>query len=208
LTFRYWYDYSGGTMTDWGAHHNDIALWAIGLPGPVAVEGKPLAQPIPGGYTAFSQYEVNFSYDNGVAHRVLTTNDDSIYGGVVKSDGQRNGIKFEGSAGWIWVTRGAIDASNDDLVTTPLPEAAERLYSSSDHMANFFDCVKSRKLPICDAAVGHRAASVCHLGNIALRTGFNLKWNPGQEQFDGDHATEANTWLVRDMRKPYDYDFA
>jgi predicted dehydrogenase len=195
-------------MTDWGAHHNDIALWAIGLPGPVAVEGKPLAQPIPGGYTAFSQYEVNFSYDNGVAHRVLTTNDDSIYGGVVKSDGQRNGIKFEGSAGWIWVTRGAIDASNDDLVTTPLPEAAERLYSSSDHMANFFDCVKSRKLPICDAAVGHRAASVCHLGNIALRTGFNLKWNPGQEQFDGDHATEANTWLVRDMRKPYDYDFA
>ncbi len=208
LTFRYWYDYSGGTMTDWGAHHNDIALWAIGLPGPVSIEGTPLAQPIPGGYTAFSEYDVNFAYENGVAHQVLTSKDDSIFGGVVKKDGQRNGIKFEGSAGWIWVTRGALDASNDELLTTPLPEGAGRLYASSDHMANFFDCVKSRKLPICDVAVGHRGASVCHLGNIALRTGYNLKWNPAKEQFEGDNASEANPWLVRPMRKPYDYDFA
>ena len=66
LYFRYWYDYSGGTMTDWGAHHNDIALWAIGLPGPVRVEAKALAEPIPGGYTAISDYEVKFTYANGV----------------------------------------------------------------------------------------------------------------------------------------------
>lgn len=80
-TFRYWLDYSGGTMTDWGAHHNDIARWAVGLKGPVAVEGKVLATPVPGGYTAPSEYEVRFTYANGVRHIVRSTPDDSIYGG-------------------------------------------------------------------------------------------------------------------------------
>ena len=70
VIFRYWLDYSGGTVTDWGAHHNDIALWAIGLSGPVAVEAKPLADTIPGGYTAFSEYEIQFTYANGVVHNV------------------------------------------------------------------------------------------------------------------------------------------
>ena len=91
--FRYWYDYSGGTMTDWGAHHNDIALWAIGLPGPIEIEGKPLAQPIPGGYTAFSEDEVKFTYSNGVEHTARTTTADSIYGSVEDPQGQRNGIR-------------------------------------------------------------------------------------------------------------------
>jgi predicted dehydrogenase len=207
LTFRFWYDYSGGTMTDWGAHHNDIALWAVGFPGPVSIEGKALAQPIPGGYTAISEYDVKFTYENGVEHRVLTTRDDSIYGGMVKMDGQRNGLKFEGSDGWIWVNRGALEGSTDELVSAPLPQSAERLYSSADHMGNFFDCVRSRKLPICDVAVGHRAASVCHMGNIALRTGLHLKWDAKKEKFAGENAHEGNRWLAREMRKPYDYNF-
>src|SRR5689334_24403137 len=111
LMFRYWYDYSGGTMTDWGAHHNDIALWAIGLPAPVEIEGKALAQPIPGGYTAFSEYEVKFVYANGVTHTARTTKADNIFGGVEDPQGQRNGIRFEGSEGWIWVNRGNLRAS-------------------------------------------------------------------------------------------------
>jgi predicted dehydrogenase len=205
--FRYWYDYSGGTMTDWGAHHNDIARWALGLLGPIAVEGKALAQPIPGGYTAFSEYEVNFTYANGVVQTARTTTNDTIYGTPVHEEGQHNGIKFEGTDGWIWVNRGEIEASNQDLLTTPLPENAERLYLSTDHMGNFFDCTRTRKAPICEAAVGHRSATICHLGAIALRTGKKLNWDLDQEKFIGENAGEGNAFVTREMRKPYDYSF-
>jgi predicted dehydrogenase len=206
-TFRYFFDYSGGTMTDWGAHHNDIARWAIGLEGPTEVEGKVLADPIPGGYTAFSEYEVTFTYANGVKHVAKTTKDDNIFGGVVNKNGQRNGLKFEGAEGWIWVTRGDLNASDESIITTPLPESAVRLPVSNDHMGNFFECVRSRKLPICDVEVGHRSASICHLGAIALRTGRKLKWDAEREQFIGDGAKEANALVAREMRKPYDYTF-
>jgi predicted dehydrogenase len=207
LYFRYWYDYSGGTMTDWGAHHNDIALWAIGLPGPVSVEAKALAQPIPGGYTAISDYEVKFTYSNGVVHNVRTTKADNIFGGVEDPAGQRNGVRFEGTQGWIWVNRGNLRASDKSLIDTPLPEGAQRLYNSEDHMGNFFECVRSRKLPIADVEAGHRSASISHLGAIALRTGFQLSWDTSAQQFVGDHSPEANQYVTREMRKPYDYSF-
>ena len=205
--FRYWYDYSGGTMTDWGAHHNDIALWAIGLPGPTAVEGKALAQPIPGGYNAISEYEVKFTYANGVVEYVKTTKADNIFGGVEDPDGQRNGIRFEGADGWLWVNRGGIRASDKSLLDTPLPEGAERLYKSDDHMGNFFDCVRSRKLPIADVVAGHRSACISHLGAIALQTGLKLNWDPVRERFIGENAKEGNRYVAREMRKPYDYSF-
>jgi predicted dehydrogenase len=207
-TFRYWYDYSGGTMTDWGAHHNDIVRWAIGQDGPETAEGKALALPIPGGYTAYSEYEVNYTWANGVLHTVRTTQDDDIYGRVVNENGQRNGIRFEGATGWIWVNRGGIEASDDSLITTPLSAGAKRLYASNDHMGNFFDCVRSRKLPAADVEIGHRSASLCHIGVIALRLGRKLQWNAATQKFAGGGAEEANQWLSRPMRKPYDYDFA
>jgi len=208
LTFRYWYDYSGGTMTDWGAHHNDIAWWAIGLEGPVAVEGKALAQPIPGGYTAISEYEVKFTYANGVVHNVRTTKADNIYGSVEDPQGQRNGVRFEGANGWIWVNRGNLRASDKALLDTPLPASAQRLYTSDDHMGNFFECVRSRKAPIAEPHEGHRSASICHLGTIALRTGLKLQWDPVREEFIDENAKEAGTYLAREMRAPYDYSFA
>lgn len=205
--FRYWYDYSGGTMTDWGAHHIDIAFWAIGGSGPTAVEGDVLAQPIPGGYTAISEYEVRYLFPGDILVRVRTTRDDNGFGGIINKEGQRNGLRFEGSGGWIWVNRDEIKASDIALVRTPLPENAERLYSSNDHMANFFDCVRSRKEPICPAEVGHRSATLCHLGAIALRTGYKLQWDLAKEEFTGEHAREANAMISREMRKPYDYSF-
>ena len=206
-TFRYWFDYSGGTMTDWGAHHNDIARWAIGLDGPDAVEGKPLIDPVPGGYTAFSEYDVMFTWANGIKHTVKSTKDDNIFGGIVNKDGQRNGLKFEGSDGWIWVTRGDLSASDDEIITTPLPDDAVRLGTSGDHMGNFFDCVRTRNDPAGHVEAGHRSASVCHLGAIALRTGRKLRWDPETEQFIGDGADEGNRYVAREMRKPYDYSF-
>jgi predicted dehydrogenase len=206
-TFRYWLDYSGGTMTDWGAHHNDIARWAIGLDGPATVEGEILAPPLSGGYTAFSEYRVAFSWPGNIRHIVQTTPDDNIFGGVVNKEGQRNGIKFEGADGWIWVTRGDLTASREDLIATPLPDSAVRLESSGDHMRNFFECVRSRRDPIAHVEVGHRSASLCHLGVIALRLGRKLQWDPVREQFTGDGAAEANSHVAREMRLPYDYTF-
>jgi predicted dehydrogenase len=206
-TFRFWYDYSGGSMTDWGAHHNDIARWGVGLEGPSKIESEVLTQPIPGGYTTISEYVVTFTYGNGVRQVTRSTSDDSIFGGVVKKDGQRNGVKFEGTDGWIWVTRGDLDASKEDLIHTPLPDSASHLEVSGDHMGNFFDCVKSRKNPICAVEVGHRSASMCHLGAISLRLGRPLEWDVEKELFVGADAKAANLMVAREMRKPYDYSF-
>jgi predicted dehydrogenase len=208
FSFRYWYDYSGGTMTDWGAHHNDIALWGLGLNGPTTVEGKALVEPISGGFTAASEYEVNYKYANGVTQRTAST---QLNGptGAVKTPSRPNepphGVTFEGSDGWIFVTRGQMKASDPALLEAELPSSAERLYASNDHMGNFFECVRTRKAPICDPVVGHRSVSVCHLGVIAIRTGRKLTWDPEREQFTGDSA-DANQHLAREMREPWSYD--
>jgi hypothetical protein len=74
-------------------------------------------------------------------------------------------------------------------------------------MGNFFDCVRSRKLPICDVATGHRSATMCHLAAISLRTGFKLEWDSAAEAFVGDNAGVANGYVSREMRAPYDYSF-
>jgi predicted dehydrogenase len=205
FSFRYWWDYSGGTMTDWGAHHNDIVLWALGMDGsgPVSVEGRQLVDMIPGGFTAASEYSVTYTYANGVVHHCNSTTASEWHGGVKDRNGQQHGIKFHGTKGWIWVTRGMISASERELLTEKLPDDAPRVYVSGNHMANFVECVKDRKTPICPAEVGHRSASLCHLGVIAIRLGRKLEWDPAKEQFVGD--SEANTYLSRPMRKPYDY---
>ena len=207
-TFRYWYEYSGGTMTDWGAHHNDIALWAVGLPeaanGPVSIEGRALADTVPGGYSAFSEYEVTFGYANGVTQTTRSTTADNIFGGVAKPEGQRHGVKFLGSEGWIWVTRGNLQASRTEILETPLGSDALRLETSDDHMGNFFEGVRTRKPTICRPEVGHRSASLCHLGVIALRVGRKLRWDPVRVRFVGDR--EAGRYLAREQRKPWTYD--
>jgi len=206
FSFRYWWDYSGGTMTDWGAHHNDIVLWTLGMDqsGPISIEGKQLVEMIPGGFTAASEYEVTYTYANGVVHTSRSTTASEWHGGVKDPKGQQHGIKFIGSDGWIWVTRGILQASDRELLTDKLPESAPRVYVSNDHIVNFIDCVKTRKPPICPAQVGHRSASLCHLGVISIRLGRKLNWDPAREQFVGD--AEAATYLAREMRKPYDYD--
>jgi predicted dehydrogenase len=206
--FRYWYDYSGGTMTDWGAHHNDIAYWAIGLLAPREIEAQALSEPIPGGYTAIADYDVRYLYENGVLLHVRSTRDDNIGGEKAGTGTQHNGIRFEGTDGWIWVNRQEITASDPDLLRTPLHDGAVRLAVSNDHMGNFFDCVRSRQLPICDVETGHRSATICHLGAIALRTGRKLTWDSGRQEFVGPHAREASNYVSRQMRRPYNYSFS
>jgi predicted dehydrogenase len=206
VTFRYWWEYSGGTMTDWGAHHNDIALWGLGLEhsGPASVQAKPLVEMIPGGFTASSQYEVKYMYPNGVIHNCRSTTANGWNGSVLDPKGQQNGVKFIGTDGWVWVTRNKIETSDPELLVEPLPASAERLLVSNDHMGNFFDCVRTRKEPICNAEIGHRSASICHLGVIAMHLGRELNWDPQKESFVND--AEANRWLAREMRSPWGYE--
>jgi predicted dehydrogenase len=209
-TFRYWWDYSGGTLTDWGAHHNDIALWGLGKErtGPVSVEGEQIVAPIPGGYTAPSQYRARYVYDDGVEHFCTTTTANGWAGAVLGEPGpgeKHHGVQFEGPNGWLYVSRdGKIEASAPELIDAPLPSDAQRLYVSDDHMGNFFECVKSREAPICDAEIGHRSVSVCHLAAIAIRLGRTLTWDPQEENFTDD--AEATAMIAREMRRPYCYE--
>ena len=145
---------------------------------------------------------------NGVRQVVKTTTDDSPFGEVIKPEGQRNGVRLEGTNGWIWVNRGTIEASDQAMLDTPMEKPDGQLEVSDDHMGNFFDAVRSRKDPISPVEAGHQSAVVGHLIVIALRTGRKLRWDPSVEKFVGDGAAEANSHLSRKMRKPYDYSFA
>ncbi|HYT87468.1 MAG TPA: hypothetical protein VEL76_02010, partial [Gemmataceae bacterium] len=119
---------------------------------------------------------------------------------------ENNGVMFEGEDNkWIFVSRGRILAGRGGeqdmrLINEPLPAGAVRLGTATNHMANFLDCVRSRQQPVCNPVVGHRSCSVCHLGNIAIRTGRRLTWNPSEERFTGEHAADGNRMLAREMR--------
>ncbi len=205
--FRWWYEYSGGKMTDWGAHHNDIAQWGLDMDhsGPVAIEAhgqSPATEP--DRYNCHPEFEVRYTYANGV-HLICSSRQrkdslDPRNGKHGKS--HDNGVLFVGEKDqWIFVNRDTIEASDPKLIDEPLPADAVRLYKSDDHMGNFLECTRTRKKPICDVEVGHRSVTVCHLGVIALRSGKKLQWDPQQEQFVGDD--DANRWLRRPMRAPW-----
>src|SRR5688572_31906923 len=118
---------------------------------------------------------------NDIKQIVRTTTADSPFGGIIDPKGQRNGIRFTGSDGWIWVNRGDLTASKEYLYQAPLPDNAIKLEVSLNHMANFMDCVKSRKDPIAHVEEGHRSANVGHLIIIAIHEGRKLQWDPDKE---------------------------
>ncbi|MDB5391679.1 MAG: iolG 16 [Planctomycetaceae bacterium] len=206
-TFRWWYESSGGEMTDTGAHHLDIAQWAIGAArsGPVEIDGQAtFPKKMPDGYNVATNYQAIYRYANGVELHV--------------ADEGRNGILFEGDEGRIFVNRGLLAGKAvDDLATNPLPREKFSLYANDNlnrppragkldaiinHMGNFHDCLVSRKTPISDVETQHRSVSTCHLGTISMRLGRKLKWNPETELFVNDD--EANTWLKREQRKGFE----
>jgi predicted dehydrogenase len=206
-TFRWWWEYAGGPVTDWGAHHNDIARWAIGQNGPISVDAKATVGPIEGGFNTCKEFEATLMWANDIKQIVRTTTADSPFGGVIDPKGQRNGIRFTGTDGWIWVNRGDLTASKEELYLTPLADNATKLEVSLNHMGNFMDCVKSRKDPIAHVEEGHRSANVGHLIIISMLEGRKFQWDPAQEIFIGDGAKQGNARLAREMRKPYDYSF-
>ncbi len=187
--FRWIYDYSGGKMTDWGAHHNDIAQWGLGMDGtgPIHIDGEG-EFPKDGLYNTATRFEVKYTYANGVKL-------------LCRSHTSRGGVTFQGTDGWVWVTRGNIDAECKSLLNEKLGPNDVHLYRSTNHHNDWLDCVERRTRPICDVEIGHRSVTVCHLGTISLRLGRPIRWDPEAEQIVGDD--EAARWVGKPMRAPW-----
>jgi predicted dehydrogenase len=189
--WRWQFDFGGGQMMDWIGHHGDIAHWGMGWDetGPVAVEGKG-DFPTQGIYDAPTSYRFTCTYKDGCE--------------MVVASNLEMGTRWIGEDGrWIFVTRGPSKANPPSL----LNEAGKigpdeiQLYKSTDHWRNFIDCVKSRQPTITPAETAHRSASIGHLGNIAMRLGRKLAWNPETEQFADDLS--ANQMLGTPFRAPW-----
>lgn len=207
--FRWWYEYSGGKMTDWGAHHVDIAAWAFNLEntGPVSVEPVMAKHPVPfkngmptdpSQYNTATEFHVKATFANGA---LLHIRHDA------KDLGFDNGLMLDGANGRIFVNRGKLTGEAvDGMATNPIKEETLRsLYKGKqpgDHMKNFFECVVDRTQPISDVHSHHRAMTVCHLANIAIRLDRPLQWNPETEQIVGD--PDAAQWQSREQRKGYE----
>ena len=186
-TFRFILDYSGGQVTNFGAHHLDIAQWSLDMDdsGPVEVSGNG-EFPESGLFTTATKVYFECTYANGVRL-------------VCKTHGPS--IQIEGSEGSVRAGRKSVSSEPASLLEEDFGTFETQLYRSRDHKKNFLECVKSRKQPICPAEVGHRSATVCHLGNIAMRLGRTVKWDPQAEVFQGDD--EANALIGRPARDPW-----
>lgn len=189
VNFRWILDYSGGQITDWGGHHPDIAQWGMGteLTGPVAIRNGQATWAKERLWNTATDFHFEAMYESGVK--------------MIYSSRVRGGVTFQGSDGWVWVNRGAIEASPISLLDYEPGEKEVRLYRSTNHVGNFIDCVLSRKETVAPIEQAHRSITIAHLGNISLRLGRDVKWDPKAERFIGDE--QANTMLSRPMRKPW-----
>lgn len=201
--FRFIFDYSGGQMTNFGAHSNDIAQMGAGtsLTGPVEFEPVSAEWPAPGSlFTTAQKCQFSARYANGVQL-------------VCESSSKGFGARFEGTEGWVEVghqlttypesLKDSVIGPNEIHlpVSVPVERSSKSKNYSLDHVRNFLDTVRSRQEPVEPVEVGHRTASLCHLGNIALRLNRKLRWDPAREVFPDDQ--EANRMLDRPMREPW-----
>jgi len=193
--FRWIMDYAGGQVTDWGAHHIDIAHWGMGCDdtGPVEVEGKGLF-PEDGLWDAAYDYDFACRYDNGVTMYVGSTNH------------YAQGVRFIGSAGWIHITRSGLKASSRHLLKEKIGPNEIHLAKPAGvhrqgHRRDFLDCIKSRARTVTPVEIGHRSATVAHLGNIAMMHARRIRWDPTAEQIIGDLSAERR--LGRATRSPW-----
>jgi predicted dehydrogenase len=183
-------DYSGGTLTDWGAHQLDTAQWANDTErtGPIEVEG--IGKRYENGlYDVFYEYHLTYRYANGAELHV---------------DSGGTGLKFEGTDGWVgnegW--RQPLKASSDSILDSVIGPEEIHLFTCPDgEHRNFLDCVKSRRDPYFPAEIGHRCCSLGHIGNIAMDLGRKLRWDPDTEEFPDD--PQANRMRGRAMRPPW-----
>lgn len=176
--WRAYQDYSGGGMTDWGAHHFDIAQWALDMDhsGPVQI--------IPPGADAEL---LTYVYANGV----------KVYHG----GGGGAGVVIRGTEGTILVDRDKLETQPESIMREPTGPNELHLYRSPGHKEDWVECIRTRSRPICDVEIGCRSVSVCHLGNIAYQLKRPIQWDPSKEEILGDE--EASRMLDRPKRSPW-----
>lgn len=218
--FRWNLAFSGGVITDWGAHMIDLAQWGHNTErtGPTEVEGQGDFPPRDAVYNTAATFDVHYRYADGVTMRVSAGPGDldprqaeaatPLVGRTASP-----GIRFEGSEGWIeshnW--RGSLRASRRELLDVEVDPQAVGVYVPSEVVKrdapiggehrNFFDCIKTRQPCYAPAEVGHRTVTIAHIGNIAMMLGRKLRWNPAQERFEQDD--QANAMLTRTQREPW-----
>ncbi len=175
--FRNYREYAGGGMADMGAHHFDIAQWALGMDnsGPVKID-----PPEDNATTG-----LKFTYANG----------------IVMYHGGPSGCTFEGTKGTLYVDRGKIESDPANILEAKIGLDDFRVEPSDNHHRNWLDAIRSRKKPICDVETGHRSASICELGQIGYDLRRPLNWDPVKEHFVNDD--DANKLLSRPMRDPW-----
>jgi len=201
--------FGAGMITGWGQHHFDSAAWGMDteLTGPVSINA--VAQfPKSGLWDVHGDFMSIAEYSNGITQLTSGT--------------YPNGVRYEGTDGWIFVTRGgytatssdpvvqdrnqkALNASDPKILTSVIGPNEIHLYESNSQTGNWLDCIKSRKEPISPVEIGHRACTVCLVTHIAMRLGRKLNWDPDKEKFVGDD--EANSMLSRPQRAPYGTNF-
>ncbi len=186
VNWRWVFDYSGGQITDWGGHHPDIVQWGLGTvdTGPTKIMNPSVEYADHPVFNTATKYRVEYEYANG-------TN-------LIVSSEERGGVTFEGENGWIYVTRGEIESDPTSPLDVELGEDYIKLYKSPGHGRDFIDCVFERRDPVAPIEDAHRSISISHLGNIAMRLGRDLTWDPEKEVFPGDD--EANAYLHRPYR--------
>lgn len=221
--FRWFWDYSGGKITDWGTHHIDIIHWAMNVPGPLAVSASGGKYSIQDNRETPDTLEVLFEYPGFIltySHRLLNAH----------APMQRGyGIEFYGTDGTLFLDRGGYEITpetrgqEDDPVSPYMAQASSSTQSRREerrirsgrteyvrapgseqhlrHVLNFLECVKSRNKPISDVETGHRSTTAPHLGNIALRVGRKIRWDVEKEQIIGD--PEAGKLLRKEYRAPW-----
>jgi predicted dehydrogenase len=212
LLFRWFFDYAGGMMSDWGVHLNDIVLWALNSKGPKSV------------YTTGGIFTTDDERDTPDTMQVVyefpecTLTYSMRKGNGLKLNGHDYGILFYGTDGSLLLDRGGFEVIPDKVV---LPygiklvhgdretrkielkaETAKGVDGQDAHVRNFLDCLKSRALPTCDIEIAHRSTNTCHLGNISYKLGRKLEWDAETETFKND--PEANALLGREPRKGYE----
>lgn len=218
--FRWWLEYSGGQVTDWGVHHGDIAMWAMGLgnTGPTRIEGKGTFPRVENGFNVAVDFDCHFEFPGGHTAR--------LYSG-------KNELIISGERGRIRVNRGGLtgkpaedlgvahkvgrdewgggqadpDAPRGGEGPPWMREAILKLCNGKppgNHVKNFFDCVRDGGKPISDVWTHHRSVSLCHLANIAMRLDRPLQWKPETEDFVNDD--EANSMVSRGQRAKYRID--
>ena len=181
-------DYGAGMITGWGAHHMDIAQWGLGAIGPIEIQGT-ADFPADGLWDVHGRFSIDYVYPGGIPLNCADTGKN------------KQGVTFEGEKGLVYVRRGFIDAHPKSLLKEVIGPDELQLYRSSNHKQNWIDGIRLRKKTVAPIENGHRSCTACLLGDIAMRTGRKLQWDPVVERFT--NSEEGNRMIDRPMRGPW-----